>query len=102
MVSPPPDDMTTSADIAAFGETLAGRFADWRASALDSDFSAVVDAYFGRVSRHELLERTVWHSTQHVRQIASLLEQAGVAPERAVTAELIRGLPLTERIWDED
>ena len=48
-----------------------------------------------------MLERTVWHSTQHVRQAASLLEQAGIEPDRPLTAHDIQGLPLTEKVWDE-
>jgi hypothetical protein len=60
-----------------------------------------VPTYFGGTTRHEMLERTVWHSAQHVRQIASLLDRAGVAPDRPLTADDIRGLPLTEMVWDE-
>ena len=48
-----------------------------------------------------MMERTVWHSAQHVRQIASLLDRAGVAPDRPLTAGDIAGLPLTDTIWDE-
>lgn len=54
--------------------------------------------YFGATSRHEMLERTVWHSTQQVRQVASLLEQAGVTPDRP----FYRGqwaAPLTWMVW---
>jgi hypothetical protein len=36
-----------------------------------------------------------------VRQIASLLEQAGVTPAQPLTPAHIQGLPLTEKIWDE-
>ena len=53
--------------------------------------------YFGETSRHEMFERTVWHSTQHTRQIASLLEQAGIAPDRPLGPNDIRGLPLTDK-----
>jgi hypothetical protein len=60
-----------------------------------------VPAYFGQTSRHEMLERTVWHSTQHVRQLASLLDQAGVPADRPLTTADIKGLPLTDKIWDE-
>lgn len=101
LVAPPPDDMTTSADIARFGESVRSRFAAWWASAKDADFSARVMPYFGETSRHELMERTVWHSTQHVRQVGSLLAQAGVVPTTLVTAGDIEGLPLTERVWDD-
>jgi hypothetical protein len=48
-----------------------------------------------------MLARTVWRSPLHARQIASLLEQAGIAPDRPLSADDIRGLPLTGQIWDE-
>jgi hypothetical protein len=51
--------------------------------------------------RREMLARTVWRSPLHARQIASLLEQAGIAPDRPLSADDIRGLPLTGQIWDE-
>ncbi len=101
MVAPPPDDMTTSAAIADFGEAVSARFAAWSAKTAGEDFSGPVPTYFGNTTRHEMLERTVWHSTQHVRQVASLLEQAGISPEQTVTPAHIAGLPLTDKVWDE-
>jgi hypothetical protein len=101
LTAPPPDDMATSASIAAFGEDVRARFAQWWAGAADEDFSRRVDTYFGGTTRHEMLERTVWHSAQHVRQLAALLESIGVAPDRPLGAAEIRDLPLTDRIWDE-
>ncbi len=101
LVAEPPENITTSADIAAFGETVRDRFQNWWKGAKGQDFTGQVPTYFGGTSRHEMLERTVWHSTQHVRQVASLLEQAGVTPDRPPTQQDIRGLPLTETIWDE-
>ncbi len=101
MVAPPPDDMETSAQIAAFGEAVRERFARWWARAAGADFTQRVDTYFGGTSRHEMLERTVWHSAQHVRQLAALLESIGIAPDRPLGAAEIRDLPLTDRIWDE-
>ena len=100
-VAPPPDDMQTSAQIADFGETVRARFNAWWEDAKDEDFSGQVPTYFGGTTRHEMLERTVWHSTQHMRQVASLLEQAGVTPDRPLTKSAIKGLPLTDVVWDE-
>lgn len=100
-VAPPPDEMQTSAQIADFGESVRSRFNAWWDGAKDEDFSGQVPTYFGGTTRHEMLERTVWHSTQHVRQVASLLEQAGVTPDRPLTKADIEGLPLTDVVWDE-
>ena len=101
MVAPPPAEMTTSAAIADFGEAVQKRFRSWSEATSGEDFSSQVPTYFGGTTRHEMLERTVWHSTQHVRQVASLLEQSGITPERTVTSKHIAGLPLTDKVWDE-
>lgn len=101
LVAPVPDDMKTSAEIADFGEAVRTRFAAWWAKSKSEDYSGQVPTYFGGTTRHEMLERTVWHSTQHVRQVGSLLEQAGIAPDRLLTKDDIRGLPLTDVVWDE-
>jgi hypothetical protein len=97
----PPEDMLTSASIAAFGESVRQRFAGWWARSTGADFEQRVETYFGGTTRHEMLERTVWHSAQHVRQIAALLESIGIAPDRPLGAAEIRDLPLTDKIWDE-
>ena len=99
MVGPPPEHLKSSADIARFGEDLKARFAAWFERAKDQDFSGQVPTYFGGTTRHEMLERTVWHSTQHVRQVAALLEEVGITPDQPITSDDIQGLPLTNTIW---
>ena len=101
LTAPPPDDMRSSAEIAAFGERIRQRFGGWWDRVAGDDFGRDMEVYFGTTSRHEMLERTVWHTTQHVRQLASLLEQSGVEPDAPLGAEDVRGLPLTDRVWDE-
>ena len=100
LVVPPPTEMRTSTAIADFGDSVRRRLNAWWESVMDEDFAAPVPTYFGATSRHEMFERTVWHSTQHTRQIASLLEQAGIVPDRPLGRDDIRGLPLTDKIWD--
>ena len=101
MVGPPPAELVSSAGIAAFGETVRVRFASWWEANKGANFDEQIEVYFGNTSRHEMLERTVWHSTQHARQVASLLEQVGVTPAQQLGGAHIQGLPLTEKIWDE-
>lgn len=102
MVAPPPDGMRSSAQIAAFGERVLERFERWwDEAASGSDFGRTQEVYFGAVSRHEMLERTVWHSTQHVRQLTSLLERSSIEPDAPLAPGDLAGLPLTEKVWDE-
>ena len=101
LTEPPPAVMRTSAAIADHGEAVRARFNAWWSRTAGEDFSSRVPTYFGGTTRHEMLERTVWHTAQHVRQVASLLEQAGVAPDRPLAGDDLRGLPLTDKVWDE-
>jgi uncharacterized damage-inducible protein DinB len=100
LVVPPPAEMRTSAAVADFGDSVRRRMNAWWQRVGDEDFARPVPTYFGETSRHEMFERTVWHSAQHTRQIAAILEQAGVTPDRPLGADDIRGLPLTDKIWD--
>ncbi|MGH7038596.1 MAG: glutaredoxin domain-containing protein [Stellaceae bacterium] len=101
LTAPPPSGMRTGAAIAAFGEGVRARLGLWWRRAAGGDFARPVPAYFGETSRHEMFERTVWHSVQHTRQLAALLEEAGIIPDRPLGRADIAGLPLTDRIWDE-
>ena len=98
---PPPLELENISDLVAFGLEVKVRFAEWWEVSKKKNFSNEVPTYFGGTTRHEMLERTVWHTAQHVRQIASLLEQAGVVSDRPLNPYQLRGLPLTETIWDE-
>lgn len=96
----PPGEMTSSAQVASFGESVRLRFKAWGERVVDEDFSRTAPTYYGDTSRHEVLERTVWHSTQHVRQVASLLELAGVQSDIGLEPADLAGLPFTDKIWD--
>ena len=100
MTESPPEKLKNSSNIANFGEEIRNRFILWWKKSSDSDFSKQVPTYFGMTSRHELLERTVWHSTQHARQIESLLESIDVKPKISFHQDQFRGLPLSDILWD--
>ena len=100
LVAPPPDDVLTSADIAAFGDSVRARFAAWAAAEGDTLGQGEMKTYYGAQPVHEVIERTVWHSTQHVRQIMSLLEREGQTVDRPLTADLLADLPLPGPGWD--
>jgi hypothetical protein len=49
---------------------------------------------------HVLLERSTWHSAQHARQLAAVLERFGIEPDGRLTAEDLDGLPLPKGLWE--
>ena len=100
MVAEPADDLRTPEDIAQFGERVRKRVAAWWAGLAERSGTQPVDTYYGAQPMHEVLERTAWHCAQHVRQVASLLEQLGIAPDRPLTAAELQGLSLPEKLWD--
>jgi hypothetical protein len=100
MVAEPPEAMRTPQAIAGFGAEVRRRVAFWWAGLAERSGTQPVGTYYGVQPMHEVLERTTWHSAQHVRQIASLLEQLGIQPDGPLTQSELQGLPLPEKLWD--
>lgn len=98
----PPADGTfmKSEEIAQYGADVRSRLAHWWASLDDKSCTAKVKTFFGMQPTHMLLERSTWHSAQHARQLAAVLERYGIAPQARLTPELLAGLPLPERLWE--
>jgi hypothetical protein len=59
-----------------------------------------VKTYYGERSLHELLERCTWHSAQHARQIASVLERLQLKPDGPLSAKDYAGLPMPQGLWE--
>ncbi|GIX48404.1 MAG: hypothetical protein KatS3mg131_2615 [Candidatus Tectimicrobiota bacterium] len=47
----------------------------------------------------DLLERTVWHAAQHLRQLYALLDAAGITSSLPLPADAFAGLPLPQAVW---
>lgn len=93
----PPDEIATAADIARYGIGVRERFRRWWATAPDA--ARAVETYYGAKPLHLVLERTVWHSTQHTRQLEMVLGILGVPVPCPLTPDLLKGLPLPEDVW---
>jgi hypothetical protein len=93
----PPANFSDGAAIADYGRRVRDRLDDWwlRPNAC----KGVVNTYYGTQTAHELLERTVWHAAQHLRQLYALLEQMGEVPQDPLTAADFQGLPLPRELW---
>ena len=97
----PPAEMQTIEQIASFGDDVRARLKAWWDGYSHKDGTAIVDTYFGKKPLHEVLERSTWHSGQHVRQIVmAMTEFMGIEPDNPLTDKDFTGLPLPEKVWD--
>jgi hypothetical protein len=98
----PPQDgtFTTGEEIARYGDTVIARIEKWWNGMPDKSCRQNVKTFFGMQPLHMLYERSTWHSAQHTRQLAAVLERFGIVPDRPLTAEDLAGLPLPERLWE--
>ena len=94
----PAADATTEA-LVAYGTKVRDRFRAWW-QAGDTAPSKTLQTYYGPQSLHELMERTTWHSGQHVRQYMMLLEKEGVSHHRPLVAADFAKLPMPQNVWD--
>ncbi len=97
---PPPADVRTGQDIAAFGARIENKLQAWWRALPDKSCRQKVRTYYGDRPMHELLERCTWHSAQHARQIIAVLEAMGIEPRGRLTAEDYAGLPMPEGLWE--
>ena len=98
----PPQDgtFTTGEEIARYGDTVIARLEKWWQGLADKSCQQKVQTFFGMQPIFMLYERSTWHSAQHARQLAAVLERFGIAPNEPLTAEDLAGLPLPERLWE--
>jgi hypothetical protein len=98
----PPEDgsCTTGVEIAAYGENIIGRIENWWCELENKSCRQQVKTFYGTPPMHQLLERSTWHSAQHVRQLIAVLERFRIQPNKTLTEGDLAGLPLPYRIWD--
>jgi hypothetical protein len=102
IVGPLPDGLASGADAADFGQRVRDDLAAWWGQNDDPDLAGQLDTYYGPQSSHALLERTAWHAAQHCRQLLMVLEQLGLAADGPLSAQDLAGLPLPEKVWDDE
>jgi glutaredoxin len=87
--------------LAAYGVDVRRRVTAWFIShGRERDWQATADVYYGRQTMHEFLERTTWHSGQHVRQLQWVSETIGLPVAAPLGPDAWLGLPMPEQIWD--
>lgn len=99
-----PKGQDSKAAILAYGADVQKRFNDWwRDIGQHTDFDEPAETYYGEQSKHDFLERTTWHSGQHSRQMMMILETfIGVKPIDPIPDSNWVGLPMPEKVWDDE
>jgi glutaredoxin/uncharacterized damage-inducible protein DinB len=98
--APPPASVVSTRDIQKYGESVTARIERWWSQLPDKSCRQKVKTYYGERSLHELLERCTWHSAQHARQIASVLERLQLKPDGPLSAKDYAGLPMPQGLWE--
>jgi hypothetical protein len=93
----PPPEMADGAAVAAYGDTVRRRLADYytRPGWCDGD----VSTYYGPQTAHDFIERTTWHAAQHLRQLYWFLERMAVEPDSPLNDADLEGLPIPKDVW---
>ena len=99
-----PEEMKTKNDLVEYGTKVGKKFSTWwNKSGISTDFKQPGNVYYGEVILHEVLERTAWHSGQHVRQVALMLkEKLNIEPKPSLDEKIFDGLPMPKNIWDNE
>jgi hypothetical protein len=56
--------------------------------------------FYGVHPTHSFLERSVWHTAQHTRQLLWWCNENGLVVERQLTEEILEGLPVPKGLWE--
>jgi DinB superfamily len=94
-----PVDMREGRTVANYGALVRARLAGWFEGTATLEYARALDVYYGPQSGHDLLERTVWHAAQHLRQLYVLAERLNVTPPTSLPVDAFRGLPLPDALW---
>ena len=95
----PERDFAVSA-LAERSQDAENRLRLWVEQADSSELQRSVNTYFGEQTLHQVLERCVWHSAQHGRQLMMVLELLGLSVDEPLVERDFAGLPMPENVWD--
>jgi len=95
--APPTIDV---AGILAYAEDKKKRVAQWWDTLEDRSCKRPLKMFYGVHPLHAFLERSVWHSAQHTRQLLWWCQQNGIEIEKKLTEDILQGLPMPQGLWE--
>ena len=100
---PTPPEHDNPEKLSQYVSQVSERLTRWTQTGLPKqDFDMVAKVYYGTPTVHEFMERTAWHSGQHLRQLNMvLINKLGLKPEPGLSDTLFKGLPMPHLVWDD-
>ena len=95
--APPTIDV---AGILAYADDKRKQGAQWWDTLEDRSCKQPLKMFYGVHSMHSFLERSVWHTAQHTRQILWWCKENGILVEQQLTEEILQGLPVPKGLWE--
>lgn len=93
----PRRDIVSRADLMAYVDRVMDSYRSWRAGGGAARIPERIVTYYGDQPSYQVLERGVWHSAQHARQLDTV--SAGLGNEFQIPVELYANLPMPKRLW---
>lgn len=90
-------DIKTRDDLLSYVKRTHQEYRDWRKKGGMGTIPARMKTFYGNQPSSQVLERGVWHSAQHARQLDFVA--AGMGAELQIPQELYDGLPMPKRLW---
>lgn len=87
----------TPAGLLSYVEGVQAEYRNWMRNGGVEALPATLRTHYGVQPVSQVLERGVWHSAQHARQLDFVA--AGMGAELRIPASLYEGLPLPQRLW---
>lgn len=96
---PAPPDIKTTADIIDWGTAMTQRLRDWWSKVEDKSVPGTTPTFYGEQPIHTFMERSTWHTAQHVRQLGVVLDAMNATVKKPIAKAAYTGLPMPETIW---
>jgi len=93
----PRADIMSRSNLLDYIDGVLADFQTWRRSGRADHIPDRLNTFYGEHPSLPVLERFVWHSAQHARQLDHVA--AGLGAELSIPPELYSDLPLPKRIW---
>jgi len=95
-----PEEGLAMAQLIAIVEEVADAVRRWWDATTGMQLPREIGTFDGPRTVHHVLHRSVYATTQHTRQLMTVLRDLGIDPDSPLTDDDYRGLSLPARVWD--